>query len=94
MTLTIEIASETERLLQTEAERNGLSPDQFVQKILEEKFSKSKLADRGMKGVLQEMMAEGMISRIPVGVSAEDDQFEAVKMSGEPLSETILKDRD
>lgn len=94
MTLTIEIASETGKLLQTEAHRKGLSPDQFVQTVLEEKLSIKKTENRTVPKILREMLAEGMISRIPDSVTAEEDNFEPVKIKGKPLSETILEDRD
>jgi len=43
--------------------------------------------------LLRDMLAEGMISRIPKGI-ADDDDFEPVKIKGKPLSETLLKDRE
>ena len=94
MTLTIEIASETGKLLQIEARRKGLSPDQFVQTVLEEKLSIKKTENRTVPKILREMLAEGMISRIPDSVTDEGDNFEPVKIKGKPLSETILEDRD
>ena len=44
--------------------------------------------------ILREMLAEGMISRIPEGISEEEDDFEPVAIKGKPLSETILEDRN
>jgi hypothetical protein len=44
--------------------------------------------------ILREMLAEGMISRIPEGITEEEDDFEPVKIKGKPLSETILEDRN
>jgi predicted DNA-binding antitoxin AbrB/MazE fold protein len=44
--------------------------------------------------ILQELLAEGMISRIPKGVTDEDDDFEPIKIKGKPLSETLLEDRN
>lgn len=44
--------------------------------------------------ILRGMLAEGMISRIPEGISEEEDDFEPVKIKGKPLSETILEDRN
>lgn len=44
--------------------------------------------------ILREMLAEGMISRIPEGVGEQEDDFEPVKIKGKPLSETILEDRN
>jgi predicted DNA-binding antitoxin AbrB/MazE fold protein len=45
-------------------------------------------------GILREMLAEGMISRIPEGISDEEDDFEPAAIKSKPLSETILEDRD
>ena len=44
--------------------------------------------------ILHEMLAEGMINRIPEGISEEEDDFEPVAIKGKPLSETILEDRN
>ncbi len=44
--------------------------------------------------MLGEMLAEGMISHIPEGISDEDDNFEPAVIKGKPLSETILEDRN
>jgi predicted DNA-binding antitoxin AbrB/MazE fold protein len=44
--------------------------------------------------ILREMLAEGMISHIPEGISEEEDDFEPVEIKGKPLSETILEDRN
>ena len=40
------------------------------------------------------MAAEGMISRIPEGISDTDDDFEPIEINGKPLSETLLEDRN
>lgn len=44
--------------------------------------------------ILREMLTEGMISRIPEGISDKKDDFEPLKIKGKPLSETILEDRN
>jgi predicted DNA-binding antitoxin AbrB/MazE fold protein len=44
--------------------------------------------------LLREMLAEGMISRIPEGITDEEDDFEPIKIEGKPLSESILEDRN
>jgi len=44
--------------------------------------------------LLREMLAEGMISHIPEGITDEDDDFEPIKIEGKPLSETLLEDRN
>ena len=47
-----------------------------------------------IKEILREMLSEGMISRIPEGVTNDEDDFKPVKINGRPISETILEDRD
>ena len=89
MTMTIEIAPEIGKLLRTEAERKGLSPDQFVELVLEEKPSTRKIS----KEILREMLADGMISRIPEGITDEEDNFEPLEFNGKPVSETLLEER-
>lgn len=86
----IEVTPEIERILQTEAKRKGLSPNKFVQIVLEERFSTQKVS----KEILREMLAEGMISRIPEGISDEENDFEPIEIKGRPLSETLLEDRN
>lgn len=43
---------------------------------------------------LQILLAEGLISNIPETYTDEDDDFEPIEIEGEPLSESILKDRN
>ena len=93
-TLTIEIASETERVLQSEAQRKGLTPKQFVQNMLEEKLLIVQPKNGAMQVILHEMFSEGMISRIPEKITTDEDDFEPIKINGKPLSETILEDRN
>ena len=52
------------------------------------------LGKRVSPEILREMLAEGMISHIPEGISDEEDDFEPIKIKGKPLSETILEDRN
>jgi hypothetical protein len=40
----------------------------------------------------QQLLAEGVIREIPSGWN-DDDDFKPVKISGKPLSETIIEDR-
>ena len=44
--------------------------------------------------LLREMLAEGMISRIPEGFGDEEDDFEPIEIEGRPFSETLLEDRN
>lgn len=94
MTMTIEIAPEIEKILQTEAKRKGLSPKEFVQIVLKERLILDKKENRVSPEILQELLAEGMISKIPEGISVAEDTFEPLKIEGKPLSETILEDRN
>ena len=43
--------------------------------------------------LLQKMLAEGLISHIPEGISDEDDDFEPIEVMGKPVSETIIEER-
>ncbi|MFN0278772.1 MAG: hypothetical protein ACKVRN_09225 [Pyrinomonadaceae bacterium] len=77
------------------SESNGMTEPQINQddfdRIL---FDDGFLTKRGVKGVLREMLSEGMISRIPEGITNDEDDFKPVKINGRPISETILEDRD
>ena len=42
---------------------------------------------------LQHLLAKGIISEIPVGMTDEEDDFEPIEFEGEPVSETIIKER-
>jgi hypothetical protein len=42
---------------------------------------------------LQTLLAKGVISEIPVGITEEEDNFEPVEFEGEPVSETIIRER-
>lgn len=42
---------------------------------------------------LQHLFAEGLITHIPEKYSDEDDDFEPVEIEGEPISETIIRER-
>ncbi len=42
---------------------------------------------------LQYLLAKGVISEIPEGITDEEDDFDPVEIEGEPLSETIIRER-
>ena len=42
---------------------------------------------------LQKLLADGFISEIPEGMTDEEDDFEPVEFEGEPVSETIIRER-
>ncbi len=41
----------------------------------------------------QILLAKGIITSLPTGITDEDDDFEPVEIEGEPLSETIIRER-
>ncbi|CAN5838408.1 hypothetical protein BH20ACI4_BH20ACI4_23460 [soil metagenome] len=41
----------------------------------------------------QKLFEEGLITHVPNGVSDEEDDFEPIEIEGEPISETIIRDR-
>jgi hypothetical protein len=41
----------------------------------------------------QYLFEKGLIRSIPIGFSEEDDDFEPIEIEGEPLSETIIRER-
>ncbi|MEO6050736.1 MAG: hypothetical protein ABIP78_05315 [Pyrinomonadaceae bacterium] len=94
MTVILEMEPRTEKRSKSDARPKGVSPNQFVQSILEEKLSNGKDKDQTMTGILREMLAEGIICRIPEGITSEEDDFEPIKINGKSFSETILEDRD
>ncbi|MDQ3652770.1 MAG: hypothetical protein M3458_21350 [Acidobacteriota bacterium] len=49
-------------------------------------------AERVPVELLREMLADGFISNLPSAVDDEDD-FEPIEIEGEPLSETVIKER-
>lgn len=67
-----------------------LKEHERVKVIIENETDNVRVSDE----LLREMLAEGMISRIPEGISDEDDDFEPIKIKGKPISETILEDRN
>lgn len=75
------IETDTEKDLQAEIAQWEAAAD--------EDFAKQVSPD-----ILREMLSEGMISRIPEGISDEEDDFAPIKIKGNPLSETILEDRN
>lgn len=63
-------------------------------KILIENVEENQRDDtRVSKEIFQELLAEGMISRIPKGITDEEDDFEPVEFEGEPFSEMIIRER-
>ena len=42
---------------------------------------------------LQLLLAKGLISNIPEGITDDEDDFEPVEFEGEPVSEMIIRER-
>jgi hypothetical protein len=41
----------------------------------------------------QKLFEEGVITHIPNNISDDDDDFEPIEIQGEPISETIIRER-
>ena len=41
----------------------------------------------------QKLFDEGLITHVPRNISEEDDDFEPIEIEGEPISETIIRER-
>ncbi len=41
----------------------------------------------------QKLFEEGLITHVPNGISDEEDDFEPIEIEGEPISETIIRER-
>ena len=60
------------------------------QSLLEKGQTKNESANREL---WQKLFEEGVITHIPNGIYDEDDDFEPVEIDGEPISETIIRER-
>ena len=67
-----------------------LKEHERVKVIIENESEDVRVSDE----LLREMLAEGMISRIPENVTDEEDDFEPIEIEGRPFSETLLEDRN
>lgn len=68
-----------------------LKEHERVKLIIENEPENVQVSDK----LLREMLAEGLISRIPEGVlDEEEDDFEPIEIEGRPFSETLLEDRN
>ena len=59
-------------------------------RLLDENEGKSQISEEEF---LQKLLVEGFISDIPEGMTDEEDDFEPVEIEGEPISETIIRER-
>lgn len=64
-------------------------------KIKQNLFEKTEneTVENSSRNLWQKLYDEGVITHIPSGISDEDDGFEPVEIEGEPLSETIIRER-
>jgi len=69
-----------QKLLKDELLKDSESNGRTQPQISEEEF-------------LQKLLATGFISEIPEGMTDEEDDFEPVEFEGEPVSETIIRER-
>lgn len=56
----------------------------------EENSSKPQMTEEEF---VEYLYAKGVIRKIPEGMTDEEDDFEPIEIEGEPLSETIIRER-
>jgi ribonucleotide reductase alpha subunit len=64
--------------------------DEIKTRLLNENESKTQISEEEF---LQKLLAEGFISDVPEGMTDEEDDFETIDFEGEPVSETIIRER-
>ena len=72
----------------------NLKEHERVRIIIESETERQPENARVSDEILREMLAEGMISRIPEGISDDEDDFEPIEIQGKLLSETLIEDRN
>lgn len=60
--------------------KNRVETENSKPKMTEEEFAKY-------------LYAKGVIRKIPEGITDKEDDFEPIEIEGEPLSETIIRER-
>jgi Arc/MetJ-type ribon-helix-helix transcriptional regulator len=99
--MTIHVSKDVENTINA-AVRNGQfsSASEMIDKLVREydqrkrqtaKRAKSKA--RTEEEILQQMLADGLITRLPDRTADTDDDDAPVVIEGEPLSETIIRER-
>jgi hypothetical protein len=74
--------------------RMPLTEQKRIVKTLSLKIKEeSKNANISKNDVCQHLFDKGLITHIPKGMSDSDDDFVPLKIDGEPLSETIIRER-
>ncbi|MDZ7292429.1 MAG: hypothetical protein ONB44_22160 [candidate division KSB1 bacterium] len=85
---TIKVSPETYERLDTQARTRGLSIERFLDSLLQE-FDK--LRERLF---IEHLRAEGLIVSFPPGDITVPRDFKPVPVKGEPVSQTIIEDRE
>ncbi|MGI8638669.1 MAG: hypothetical protein ACR2MG_01770 [Pyrinomonadaceae bacterium] len=87
MMTTVEILNEIHRLpLNQQKELK----ERLLEKTEPNGQTKPKISEEEF---LQQLFEEGFITHIPEKYTDEDDDFEPVEIEGEPISETIIRER-
>ena len=60
------------------------------QSLLEKSTPTNEVSNRDL---WQKLFEEGVITHVPNNISDEDDDFEPIEIEGEPISETIIRER-
>jgi Arc/MetJ-type ribon-helix-helix transcriptional regulator len=99
--MTINVSKDVENAINA-AVRNGQfsSASEMIDKLVREydqrkrqPAKRAKPKARTEEEILQQMLADGLITRLPDRTADIDDDDEPVVIEGEPLSETIIRER-
>lgn len=85
---TISVSPEIYSVLQTQAQSRGWSIQQFVEFLSREY---EKLRERAF---IEGLRADGLITSFPAGSEPAFYDFKPVSVNGEPVSQTIIEDRE
>ena len=84
----IKVSQETYERLDAQARAQGLSIEKFLEILLHE-FDK--VRDRAF---IENLRAEGLLVSVPTASPNTPRNFKPVPIQGEPLSQTIIEDRE
>ena len=89
------MSQDVERVIQTIQQLSASEQNKVLQWLEENKPSADKkLSEAEIESeVDRKLLARGIIKEIPVGLTDEEDDFEPIEIEGEPLSETIIRER-
>jgi hypothetical protein len=85
MMTTTEILNEIHKL--------PLAEQTQIKKSLLENSDVETTAEISKQELWQKLFEEGFITHIPTGMTDEEDDFEPIEIEGEPISETIIRER-